>query len=645
MGTDSGVRTLASTGPTTETGPAPKPDWVSEVNQHHRRLRTFNRLILPVVCIGLGLLGVDFAFGSLVGHPAILSAVAVCVIVLGALRQHSVAAATNAIAAAERAIAAHADADRNRATVERSLRESEARLQAVISNSPGVAVQWYDPNGRVKLWNKASEAMFGFSEEEALGKTLDQLIWTPEEAQAFVEMFGSITESGCAVGPAEFSIRRKSGERGQCISTIFSIPGEGSTPWFVCMDVDITRLRKAEDALHQAQKLKAIGQLAGGIAHDFNNLLFVINGYAEFLLRELGPVERSPRRSAEGILEAGLRAAELTRQLLTFAQRQAVMPAIIDLHLELKALRSTLSELAGVRAGIGAAARVRVRLDLRAEHATIRIDPAQLQQIMMNLVVNARDAMPTGGDITIATESAESVSTDAGGVAGRALIRLTVTDTGTGMSPEVVERVFEPFFTTKGAGKGTGLGLATVYGAVHESGGDIQVRSEAGRGTCFSITWPVVKQPVTEAAPADDDASLGERSEAAPPPPATILLVEDEEPARKLVGRYLADCGYRVLEAADAFEAKRFIASDGYSIRLLITDVVMSEVGGRELADQLHACLPGVRVLFISGHTDDEVLRRGVMVAGDRFLQKPFSFDTLGTTVRAMLESINDRQR
>jgi PAS domain S-box-containing protein len=526
-----------------------------------------------------------------------------------------------------RAIAGRAGAELERAAADRSLRESESRLQAVIQNSPGVAVQWYDHNGRVVLWNRASEAMFGFAAEEAMGRTLDQLIHTPHDAADFLNLLGSIAESGRPVGPAEFPFRRKNGEQGVCISTVFAVPGENSSLCFVCMDVDITRQRKAEEALRQSQKLQAIGQLAGGIAHDFNNLLFIINGYGDLLLRELDDRIPSHRQCVESMLEAGRRAAMLTRQLLTFSRRQTVEPKVLDLHAELRQMQATLGELLPPT--------VRLQFELTAPNATIRIDPTQLQQIVMNLVINAKDAMPHGGTVTVRTDAAESESPTATS-AEQPVMRLIVRDTGEGMTPEVRDRIFEPFFTTKGPGKGTGLGLATVYGAVQESGGEITVESREGEGSTFTIRWPLVKHsiaiPPRDAGGASDEPLPKSGNE-------IVLFVEDEDSVRKLVSKYLRDAGYVVLEASSADEARRIVSGSHGPIRLLITDMVMASIGGRELADEMQLALPRIPVLFISGHSDDATSRRGSIGSQSAFLQKPFSFVTLGRTVRELLDA------
>lgn len=381
-----------------------------------------------------------------------------------------------------RAIAGRVGAELERAAIERSLRESEARLNAMIANSPGVAVQWCDREGRILLWNRASEAMYGFTAEEAIGRDLEELIEAKCGHERFRDAIPHVLTSGDPLGPAEFSFRRKSGELGQCISTAFAIPGEASEPCIACMDVDVTQLRRAESAARQAQKLQAIGQLAGGVAHDFNNLLVLINGYAELLASELGsaanplPPERqaAQRHWIEGILDSGRRAASLTGQLLTIGRKQALAPRVVDVHRELNALERVLNELATPF--------VPLRLERLARNATIRVDPAQLHQILMNLIVNARDALAGRGDaprtaIVVRTENvnhAADVRVEAGRPKG---FRLSVIDDGVGMTPEVQERMFEPFFTTKPLGEGTGLGMATVYGATQESGGRISVQS------------------------------------------------------------------------------------------------------------------------------------------------------------------------
>jgi two-component system cell cycle sensor histidine kinase/response regulator CckA len=377
----------------------------------------------------------------------------------------------------------------------------------------------------VILWNQASTKIYGYSSDEAMGKTLGDLILTPQTAEQFRLELETIAATGIPLGPDEFEFRRKDGSKGRSLSTLFAIPGDGPMAWFVCMDIDVTELKLAEDRLRQTQKLRAIGQLAGGVAHDFNNLLTVIKGYGSELLKSSRYGAGTSQPAVEAILDASERASLLTRQLLTFARQQITEPRIVDLNAEIGQMHLLLRKLVGMS----------VTLDVvpRAENPCLTIDQSQLQQVLMNLAINARDAMHAGGLLRIET------SNGTGSDSERILLR--VSDTGAGMTPEVRARIFEPFFTTKPAGSGTGLGLATVYGIVEQSGGTIEVTSAPGQGTAFTLSWPVARvpreKPTASVEPRVTGSNAGE----------TILIVEDEPAIRELVTYSLRDRGYNVL--------------------------------------------------------------------------------------------------
>jgi two-component system cell cycle sensor histidine kinase/response regulator CckA len=384
-------------------------------------------------------------------------------------------------------------------------------------------------------------------------------------------------------------------------------------------------LHQSEERLRQSQKLEAIGLLAGGIAHDFNNLLTAINGYSDLTLRRL-PADDPLRRNVEEIKKAGDRAASLTRQLLAFSRKQVLQPKVIDLNSVISELERMLGRL------IGEDIELRAMLEPQLGH--VKADPGQVEQVIMNLVINARDAMPQGGKLTIETENVSLGEEYAGEhiavIPGR-YVKLAVTDTGKGMDEEIRKRIFEPFFTTKELGKGTGLGLSTVYGIVKQSGGNIWVYSEVGRGTTFKIYLPRV-----------DETTAGYKRSAvlqsALQGTETILLAEDEEIVRKLASQVLGMQGYQVLEAANGRAAVSICERHSGPIDLLLTDVIMPEMSGRDVADRLTQLRPEMKVLYMSGYTDNAIVHQGVLNEGANFIQKPFSPGALGQMVRQVLD-------
>src|SRR5262249_6414474 len=387
---------------------------------------------------------------------------------------------------------------------------------------------------------------------------------------------------------------------------------------------DITERKHLEEQLRQSQKMEAIGQLAGGVAHDFNNLLTAILGYSDLLLSQLNPSD-SLCTDIEEIKRAGERASSLTKQLLAFSRKQILQPRVLELNETVADTDKMLQRLIGED--------IELVISLDPALGRVKADPGQIEQILLNLAVNARDAMPEGGKLTIETANVDldqAYARDHVAVQAGPYVMLAVSDTGCGMSSEVQAQIFEPFFTTKDQGKGTGLGLSTVYGIVKQSGGHIEVKSELGRGTSFQIYLPAVAEP------ADPLSKL----RAGPPivrGTETILLVEADALVRNLAREILTALGYRVLAATDGFEALRVQAQEQGPIHLLVTDVLMPHMNGPQLAKRLQQVLPDIGVLFLSGYTADAAVRQGLR-AEAAFLQKPFSPDALARKTRDVLD-------
>jgi CheY-like chemotaxis protein len=386
-----------------------------------------------------------------------------------------------------------------------------------------------------------------------------------------------------------------------------------------------------EEQLRQAQKMEAVGRLAGGVAHDFNNLLTIITGYSELLLNS-PEVEEERRNKLEEIRKAGERAALLTRQLLAFSRKQVLAPRILDLNAVVENLRKMIDRLIGEDIDFMTIPHTPLNM--------VKADPGQVDQILMNLVVNARDAMPHGGKLTIETANVEFdeeyARSHLPSLPGQ-YVMIAVSDTGTGMDPDTQRHIFEPFFTTKGTGKGTGLGLAMVYGIVKQSGGFIWVYSEQGVGTVFKVYFPCAEELTELHSPSVQEPGLLRGTE-------TILVAEDEAGLRTLIRETLGRHGYKVLEAGDGKEAVS--VSSGYQepIDLLIADVVMPQMSGRELAERVTTARPETRVLYISGYTDDAIVQHGVLDPNTAFLQKPFTPSALARKVWLIFSQSSDKQ-
>jgi PAS domain S-box-containing protein len=514
-------------------------------------------------------------------------------------------------------------------TERRQRTESLRKLSRAVEQSPA-SVIITDPTGAIEYVNPKFTQVTGYTFAEVLGQNPRILKSGRVPPETYAELWRAISSGEEWRG--ELVNRRRNGELLWEAASISPIVDEGGrVTHFVAVKEDITERKRAEEALaetreqlYRSQKLEAVGRLAGAVAHDFNNLLSVITGYGEILARSL-PEEGPARRRLGQILKAAGRAAALTRQLLAFSRRQVLNPKVLNLndvvHEMEKMLRRVIPEDVELR--------VRAGPDL----GSVRVDPGQIEQVIMNLAVNARDAMPSGGVIEIETANADL---DAAYANAREPVRpgpyvlLAVSDTGVGMDEATRSRIFEPFFTTKPLGEGTGLGLSTVYGIVKQSDGYVWVYSEPGRGTTFKVYLPRV------------DEAPGPRRPAAPEPPATsrgetILLVEDQPSVREMVRESLESLGYVVLDAEGGEQALDIARSHGGRIDLLVTDVVMPRMSGRAVAEEVATLRPGIRVLYCSGHPNEIVARQGLLEPGVNLLEKPFTIATLARRLREVL--------
>jgi len=494
----------------------------------------------------------------------------------------------------------------------------EARLGVMIENMP--AVLWTtDKAFRFTSSIGAGLKALGLRKNETVGTSLFEYFRTEDPEFAPIAAHRQALTGESITYEMEWQKRIFESHVQPLRST------EGEIIGVVGVALDITDRQHLLDQLRQSQKMQAVGELAGGVAHDFNNLLMVVKGHAEMLLDRL-PETSSLRHGVEQMQSASERAAGLTRQLLAFSRRQVLQPRVLDLNGVVAGMIQMVSRLIG--------ANIELAFLPALNLGRVKADPSQMEQVVLNLVVNARDAMPDGGRLTIETSNIDLDRSYAaqhpGGLEPGPYVMLTVTDTGCGMDAETQARIFEPFFTTKAQGKGTGLGLATVYGVVKQSGGFIWVYSEVGHGTTFKIHLPRVAATV--------EKSFADQIQSGPAPGAeTILFVEDEESVRELVRDYLGSIGYRVLEASDGVQALAVASAHQGPIHMLITDVVMPRLSGRELATRLALQRGDLKVLFISGYTDDSVFRHGVLEGGVAFLQKPFNLKALAQKIREVL--------
>jgi PAS domain S-box-containing protein len=506
--------------------------------------------------------------------------------------------------------------------------EADLRLQSAALRAAANAVVITDRHGRIEWVNEAFTHSSGYTAEEAIGRTPGDLHRSGVHDGAFyARLWETILAGG--VWRGEMINRHKDGHLVPEELTITPVKdGEGEPAHFIAIKRDLTEVKRLQGQVLQAQKLETVGQLAGGIAHDFNNLLTVINATADLAAADPDANDRL-RGELRQIREAGERAAGLTRQLLAFSRKQILQPRILHLGTLVGDMQAMLGRL------IGEDVEIVVRPPTDAGH--VRADPGQLEQVVLNLVVNARDAMPGGGRLTIETRDVTLDEADAAsrGVDRGRYVMLAVSDTGIGMDEATRSRIFEPYFTTKEAAKGTGLGLSTVYGIVSQSGGDIAVFSQPGRGTTFEIFFPHLDAPPGGDVRTTTTTVPGRRE--IPTGTETVLIVEDEAAVRLLAQRILKAAGYTVLTAADAVAALTLLAGGGV-VNLLVTDVVLPGMSGRDLADRVSRARPEVKILFTSGYTDDAILRHGVLDREVAFLGKPYTVDQLTRKVRDVLD-------
>ncbi len=506
--------------------------------------------------------------------------------------------------------------------VKELLKQKDVRFRLLFEDNPLPMWVFDRESLRFLEVNQAATVRYGYSREEFLNMTVAD-IRPPEDIPRLKETIAAA--EGLAV-PAQWRHKLKDGRLIE-VEVASHTMTYAERPAVLSVLHDVTQRNQLEEHLRQAAKMEAVGMLAGGIAHDFNNLLTIINGYSQILLNAL-PAGDPNHSAVEQIMKAGERAAALTRQLLAFSRRQKLQPRPLNVNDLVSGLDNMLRRLIGED--------IEMRFVPGRGLGQVNADPGQIEQVIMNLVINARDAMPNGGVLTIETHNVDLdqhyTFTHATMKPGE-YVALQVSDNGLGMDAETRARLFQPFFTTKAQGKGTGLGLTTVFGIVKQSGGGVEVYSEPGQGTSVKVYLPRIDQPAV--APTETVHETIARGH------ETILLVEDEEPVRKLVHDTLRREGYKVLDAASAAEARRIVSSYKGPIHLLITDVVMPKESGRKLADQLGPKRPQMKVLFMSGYTDHAVVNSGLLSSDSAFIQKPFTPTALTRKVRDLLHGTN----
>jgi two-component system, cell cycle sensor histidine kinase and response regulator CckA len=510
--------------------------------------------------------------------------------------------------------------DRRRA--EKALRASEERFRALVENGSDVTAL-VDADGTFRYVSGPVRRVLGRTPEELVGKSAFELMHPEDVSGVRARLAEAVCHPGRPI-TGTYRLRHADGTWRFLESMSVSHRNNPAIRAIVVNARDVTERHTLEEQLRQSQKMEAVGRLAGGIAHDFNNLLAVMLGYTTMTLARTGD-PAVVTRNLEHIRTAAERAANLTRQLLTFSRKQVLMPKVLDLASVVSELDTMLQRLIGED--------VELVTDVARAQGRVKADRGQLEQVVVNLAVNARDAMPQGGRLSIVVRDVvvdETLAREQAGLRPGRYVRLDVGDNGVGMEPETLDHLFEPFFSTKEKGKGTGLGLATVYGIVHQGGGHIAVESSVGRGTTFRIWLPEVESDEEPAAPPAAAAPAAGTE--------TILLVEDEDALRELLHEVLSENGYVVLQAASGAEALRVSRGHAGGIDLLLTDVVMPGMSGREVATALSAERPGLRVLFASGYTAEAIARHGVLEPGTDLIHKPFTPEALLRRVRDRLD-------
>jgi PAS domain S-box-containing protein len=509
----------------------------------------------------------------------------------------------------------------DRLRAEEALRASEERYRVLIEEAQD-AIFVNDVAGIVQEVNRAAERLVGTTRDALIGRSFLETL-PPKDRERVWKTFEDTLQHGRLLDLLSIRIQRADGTIVPAEVTA-SVVEFGGKPHVVGLLRDVSERNAMAEQLRMAQKMEAVGQLAGGVAHDFNNLLTAILGYSQLLAADL---RGNPEQfmAIEEIRKAGERAAGLTRQLLAFSRKQMLELKILDLNEVVQHIQEMLSRLIGED--------IQVITELDRNLGSVRADAGQIEQVIMNLAVNARDAMPRGGQLSIETQNADlddSYAQTHVHVQPGPYVMLAVSDTGTGMDEATRQRIFEPFFTTKEKGRGTGLGLSTVYGIVKQSGGYIWVYTEQGKGTTFKVYLPRVYGPAETLATPEAVAQPAVGTE-------TILLVEDEDSVRALARKTLEARGYRVLEASDGGEALEIAPNQ--EVDLLLTDMVLPGMGGSAIAARIREIHPRAKVLYTSGYTDDAIVRRGLMERGAAFLEKPFTPSVLARKVREVLDS------